>query len=90
MPLVLRQQTEAIGTLTLNHPQRRNALSSALLDELIAGLDSLQAGGARVIVLRALRRLEGLVGWPRYLGAASRRAGSPDVHRPAEARGPGH
>lgn len=53
MPLVLQTRTDAVGTLTLNQPEKRNALSRALIDELIAGLDSLAAASVRAVVLRA-------------------------------------
>lgn len=42
-----------VGTLTLNDPAKRNALSSNLIDELVAGLDLLHEKGVRVAVLRA-------------------------------------
>lgn len=53
MPLVLQSRTDAIGTLTLNQPEKRNALSRALIDELIAGLDTMAAASVRAVVLRA-------------------------------------
>ncbi len=40
-PLLLRQVQEGIATLTLNRPQARNALSMALMGELLAALRSL-------------------------------------------------
>lgn len=43
----------AVGTLTLNDPSKRNALSAQLIDELVAGFASLNADGARVVILRA-------------------------------------
>jgi methylmalonyl-CoA decarboxylase len=53
VPLVLQTKTERIGTLTLNHPEKCNALSRELIDELIAGLDSLATASVRAVVLRA-------------------------------------
>ena len=42
-----------VATLTLNRPQRRNALSLALMLELIAALDEISRSSARVVILRA-------------------------------------
>ncbi|HUY92529.1 MAG TPA: methylmalonyl-CoA decarboxylase [Pirellulales bacterium] len=53
MSLVLQSITDSIGTLTLNQPEKRNALSRALIDELIAGLDASAAAEVRAVVLRA-------------------------------------
>lgn len=47
------QLSEGIGTLTLNQPAKRNALSHALIEELIAGLTQFQQAGARAVILRA-------------------------------------
>ncbi len=44
--------TGAVATLTLNDPDRRNALSRALLDELVGAIDALEADDAvRVVVV---------------------------------------
>jgi methylmalonyl-CoA decarboxylase len=45
--------TESIGTITLNHDRRRNALSRGLIKEVIKALNDLVYQQARVIVLRA-------------------------------------
>jgi len=45
--------SESIGTIAFNHDQKRNALSRALIHELIKALNDLIYQGARVIVLRA-------------------------------------
>jgi len=42
-----------IGTLTLNHPEKRNALSNALLGELSEALDRLMELKALVVIIRA-------------------------------------
>lgn len=42
-----------VGTVTFNHPEKRNALSNALLHEMAGALDGLVEQGARVVVLRA-------------------------------------
>jgi methylmalonyl-CoA decarboxylase len=55
MPLVLVDIAERIGTLTLNHDQKRNALGEALIGELIAGLAECRAREVRVAILRANR-----------------------------------
>ena len=44
---------DAIGIITLAHPEKRNALSEALVTELIAALAGLEKERARVIILRA-------------------------------------
>lgn len=53
MPLVLSEVHDSIGTITLNHPQKRNALSAALIGELVAILGQLKARRVRVVILRA-------------------------------------
>ncbi|CAG0998350.1 methylmalonyl-CoA decarboxylase [Myxococcaceae bacterium] len=45
--------TEAIGTLTLDQPAKRNALSKALVEELLAALADFEKNEARVVVIRA-------------------------------------
>jgi methylmalonyl-CoA decarboxylase len=52
MPLILSHLEDFIGTLTLDHPARRNALSEAMVKDLIAAIDDLKARKARVAVLR--------------------------------------
>jgi methylmalonyl-CoA decarboxylase len=52
MALIETAYAGEVGTLTLNDPAKRNALSSQLLDELVAALDALR-GRARVVILRA-------------------------------------
>lgn len=44
---------DSIGTLTLNQPAKRNALSHALIEELIAGLGEFQQAQARAVIIRA-------------------------------------
>ena len=41
-----------IGTITLDHPAKHNALSAPLINGLLAALSDLTGSGARVIVLR--------------------------------------
>jgi methylmalonyl-CoA decarboxylase len=53
MTLVEVEYSNAIGTLTLNHAEKRNALSHALIMEIIEGFESLQKRQARAVVLRA-------------------------------------
>jgi methylmalonyl-CoA decarboxylase len=53
MNLVRIELDRNIGILTLNNPTRRNALSEALIGEVIAGLGHLEHAGARVAILRA-------------------------------------
>jgi methylmalonyl-CoA decarboxylase len=42
-----------IGTITLNHPEKHNALSAELISDLLEALTGLAESGARVIILRA-------------------------------------
>src|SRR4051795_10514205 len=53
MPYVTTEIADAIATLTLDHERRRNALSHALVEELIAALQRFRGAKARVVVLRA-------------------------------------
>ncbi len=53
MPLVLTEVRENIGTLTFNNYAKRNALSRAFIQEIMAGLNELVYQRVRVIVLRA-------------------------------------
>lgn len=51
-PLVRVEVADGVATLTLNRPERRNALSPALVDALLAGLAQAQDDGSvRAIVL---------------------------------------
>ena len=43
-----------VGTITLNHPKKRNALSEHLVDGIIAALEDFKARNVRVVILRAL------------------------------------
>ena len=55
--ILLRSDADAIATLTLNNPDRLNALSDAMLDALKAAFDALAADRAiRVVILRAKGR----------------------------------
>lgn len=53
MPLVLTRLHDDIGTIIMNNPERRNVLSSKMVDEILSALSALEQGKARVIVLRA-------------------------------------
>src|SRR5215218_4449373 len=53
MTYTLSQVTEPIGTITLDHERRRNALSHALVEEVIAALRAFQEARVRVVILRA-------------------------------------
>ena len=53
-PILLREDTGGVCTLTLNRPDQYNALSDALLDELQRALDEIAADASvRVVVLAA-------------------------------------
>jgi methylmalonyl-CoA decarboxylase len=51
--LILSQFVDAIGTITLNQPAKRNALSQALVEEFLAALADFQKGSARAVIIRA-------------------------------------
>ena len=51
--LVLSELTGSIGTIILNRPEKRNALSRALIDEILGALTDFQKQSARVVVLTA-------------------------------------
>jgi len=53
MPLVEVECSNAVGTLTLNHGAKRNALSQGLIAEIIEACNGLQQQQARVVILRA-------------------------------------
>jgi methylmalonyl-CoA decarboxylase len=53
MSLVLTTSGNNIGFITLNCPEKRNALSERLVGEIIAALASFQTDGVRVVILRA-------------------------------------
>jgi methylmalonyl-CoA decarboxylase len=53
MPLVLEELRADIGSIILNHPERRNALSAALVAEVVSALARLRAARVRAVVLRA-------------------------------------
>jgi enoyl-CoA hydratase/carnithine racemase len=51
---VLSEKLDAVALLTLNHPERRNALSLSMLESLRQALREIPATNARVVILRAL------------------------------------
>jgi methylmalonyl-CoA decarboxylase len=53
MPLVLEELRANIGSIILNHPERRNALSAALVAEVVSALGRFRAARARAVILRA-------------------------------------
>jgi enoyl-CoA hydratase/carnithine racemase len=54
MPLLLVENPDGIGRLTLNHPEKRNALSRALLQDLADELARIQNDrSVRMVILRA-------------------------------------
>jgi len=53
MSLIEAKSDAAIGTITLDHPKRRNALSSQLVDAIIEALASFSRKQIRAVVLRA-------------------------------------
>ncbi len=53
MSLVATTFADAVGTITLDNPSKRNALSDALIQEIVAALADFRARKARAVVLRA-------------------------------------
>ena len=53
MALVLTERRDAVGIVTLNHAARRNALSRAMVDELVAALTAFGHERLRAVLLRA-------------------------------------
>jgi methylmalonyl-CoA decarboxylase len=53
MSIVLSKIDGAIGTITLNHPKKHNALSEALVHGVIQALQGFREAKAQVVVLRA-------------------------------------
>ena len=55
MPHILTEMAEddTVAILTLDHERRRNALSHALVEEVLAALQGFRAAKARVVILRA-------------------------------------
>ena len=54
MRLTKSSVDNAIGTIGFNNAAKRNSLSDDLINEVVSTLDLFQAGGVRVVVLRAL------------------------------------
>src|SRR5581483_11260019 len=53
MSLILTELHDAIGTITLNYYEKRNALCKALIEEIVAVLAAFRDAHARAVVLRA-------------------------------------
>ena len=53
MPLIETKLDGAVGTITLDNPKRRNALSAEIVDEVVRALLHFADDQARVVVLRA-------------------------------------
>ncbi len=53
MDLILKEIKDGIGSLTLNNPARRNALSIELCGEIVAALTDFEAKKIPVVVIRA-------------------------------------
>src|SRR5262245_33204307 len=47
--------TDSIGTIALNQPAKRNALSETLIEEILAALKRFREASARVVIVRADR-----------------------------------
>jgi methylmalonyl-CoA decarboxylase len=55
MSFVLSRLQDTIGTVTLNHPEKHNTLSKALITEVVSALAHFKEQKARVVILRAAR-----------------------------------
>jgi methylmalonyl-CoA decarboxylase len=53
MPLIIASVQDEIGFLTLNCPEKHNALSAALVGELVAGLAAFGRQSVRAVILRS-------------------------------------
>jgi len=53
MNLTKKTVEKSIGIITLDHPQKHNALSAELIGDLLQALSEVRTAGARVAVLRA-------------------------------------
>ena len=53
MALIRTERREAVGIITLDHARKRNALSRAMVEELIAALQAFGEQRLRVVILRA-------------------------------------
>ncbi|MFO1372916.1 MAG: enoyl-CoA hydratase-related protein, partial [Candidatus Competibacteraceae bacterium] len=53
MPLSLLEIQDDIATITMNHPEKHNALSDALIQDLLTALEECRQQKVRVIILRA-------------------------------------
>jgi methylmalonyl-CoA decarboxylase len=53
MAYTLSEVTESVGTITLDYERRRNALSHALVEEVITALHAFREAKVRVVILRA-------------------------------------
>lgn len=53
LALVDSRTSENVGVITLNNPQKRNCLSTPLINELCAALEEMRKQEVRVVILRA-------------------------------------
>jgi methylmalonyl-CoA decarboxylase len=55
MSLVITEHAADVGTITLNHPGKRNALSAELVEDLLDAFDVMEQARTRAVVLRAIK-----------------------------------
>ena len=53
MPLIRTAMQDNVGFVTLDNPEKRNALTESLVQELIAALAQFRTSRVRVVILRA-------------------------------------
>ena len=55
MSLVITEHSADVGTITLNNPKKRNALSAELVQDLLDAFGVMEQARTRVVILRALK-----------------------------------
>lgn len=51
---IISDLAESIGTITLNNPEKRNALGKTLIRQFISALENFHKASARVVIIRAV------------------------------------
>ncbi len=64
--LVQTQLAGAVGTITLDHAAKRNALGQALVGQILAALAELEQGSARAVIVPHGGRRQGVFGRARH------------------------
>ena len=83
MSLIVTAMQDNVGFITLDNPEKRNALTESLVQELIAALAQFKASRVRVVILRAQPGTRGLVRRTRRCRAAANGTRSAGLGRSA-------